>query len=520
MSEEGAGLDVDQLMTVDLAAFDEDAALDLVGSLIDMAADSARPDSTDRAFEFLDQLAARPLRPDSQATLHYFRANAWHNRAAEQGTLQTWAWEQPALQEEILELRRAVRHAGFGDLPRIRQWQIRTNLGSKLSIVGRTIEAIEQWDGVLAEEPRFGKAAGNRGQAFLNYARGIEDTGHVGALLTEAHASLSRAIAPGTMHEADMERVVALYQSGIADIESYLAVEEARAVISREFPLGASPEEVDYRQWCLRERLFLNPLNDMGALSIAARDILLLPGVSESSPSALPPPVFGFFNQMKQEFVSARYTLYAGQNATEPHYSDKDVKLINTLDYPAYGLAAERVRMAFRAAYSIMDKVAFFLNAYTFGHSDLHRVSFRSVWYDGLDRKKGLIARLGQHPNHAMRGLFWLSKDFYEEEFKKVMDPDAEQMAFLRNQLEHRYLQLHDMGAGQDESGSAQPDLRFSLARHDFNARTLRLFRYARAALIYLCMSVRSEERMREPPAGAGLTMPMVMDTWEDDWKR
>ncbi|MGE0186543.1 MAG: LA2681 family HEPN domain-containing protein [Hyphomonadaceae bacterium] len=513
--------DVDQLMAIDLAALDEDAALNCVGLLIDAAADHARADGTAHALKALDELTKRPLRADNRATIHYYRANAWHNRGAEEGALQSWAWEQPALQEEILELRRAVRHAGFADIPRFRQWQIRTNLGSKLSVVGRTIEAIELWDGVLAEEPRFGKAAGNRGQAFMNYARGLDDTGHAGALLAEAHASLSRAVAPGTMHEADMERVIAFYQGERASIEGYLDVEAARELTRREFPLGTTPEEIGYRRWCLNERLFLNPLNDLGSLSIAAADVIMLPGVTESSPSAMPPPIFGYFNQMKQEFVSARYTLYRGLTASEPHYSDKDVKLINTLDYPAYGLATERVRMAFRAAYSILDKVAFFLNAYTaFGHKDLHRVSFRGVWYKGLDRKNGLVARLAQHPNHAMRGLFWLSKDFYEDEFKNVTDPDAEEMAHLRNQLEHRYLQLHDMGAGQDESHSAQPGLRFSVAREDFNARTLKLFRYARAALIYLCISVQTEERMRRTSDGPGLTVPMLLDTWDDDWKR
>jgi hypothetical protein len=60
---------------------------------------------------------------------------------------------------------------------------IRTNLAGKLSTVGRTIEAIEQWDGVLLEEPRFAKAAGNRGQAFMTYAECLEDGGHVSALL-------------------------------------------------------------------------------------------------------------------------------------------------------------------------------------------------------------------------------------------------------------------------------------------------------------------------------------------------
>lgn len=514
--------DVDQLKAIDLAALDEDAALDCVAVLIDASLDAARPDGTAHAVMMLDKLAKRKLRAENGATLHYLRANTCYNRAAEQGTLQAWAWEQRELQEEILELRRAIRHPGFADLPRIRQWQIRTNFGSKLSVAGRTIEAIDVWDGVLAEESRLGKAAGARGQAFHNYARGIDDTGHVDALLAEAHASLSRAIAPGAIHEADIERVIAAFNSEIASIEEYLNVEAARTATRHEFALGDTPEEVAYREWCLRERLFLNPLNDIGAISIAAADVLALPGITENSLSAMPPPVIGFFNQMKQEFVSARYTFYAGLIATEPHFSDNDVKLFNTLDYPAYGLAAERGRMAFRAAYSVLDKIAFFLNAYAAfgGHKELQRVSFRSIWYEGLDQKHGLAVKLQQHDNHALRGLFWLSKDFYEEKFKKVTDPDAEQLSLLRNQLEHRYLQLHDMGVGLDESKAAQPNLRFSLARVDFEARTLRLFRIVRAALIYLCMSVQKEEKLSAASAGTGPAMPMILDTWDDEWKR
>lgn len=521
MSEDVGAPDIDHLMAMHLSAADEDAALHGIAMLIDAAVDFGRADATDRAFALLDDLMARDVREDSRATAHYYRANAWHNRAAQRGMLQSWAWEQPELQEEILELRRAVRHPGFPTLPRFRQWQIETNLGSKLSAVGRTIEAVELWDRVLAKEPRFAKAAGNRGQGLVAYARSIDDEGHVGALFAEAHASLKVATTKGALHEQDSEYVLALYKKDLTDIESWIDVEAVRALTAREFSLGCTAEEIAYRRWCLNERLFINPLNDIGALSIAATDATVLPSVTESSLSHLPPPIFGYFNQMKQEFVSARYTLYDGLNSFGPHFSDNDVKLINTLDYPAYGLATERLRMSFRVAYSVLDKVAFFLNAYAgFNHKNLHRVSFRSVWYEGADPKKGLMPLLAQRPNLPMRGLFWLSKDFYEEEFKKVTDPDAEDLATVRNQIEHRYLQLHDMGSGDDDARSAQPGLRYSLGRADFAAKTLKLFRCTRAALIYLAMSVRCEERLRQVPGASALTMPMPLDNWEDDWKQ
>ena len=77
-----------------------------------------------------------------------------------------------------------------------------------------------------------------------------------------------------------------------------------------------------------------------------------------------PPPVIGFFNQMKQEYVSARFTLYEGLRDTKIHFSDRGVQLFDTLDFPMHSLATERVRAGFRIAYSLLDKVAFLIDHY------------------------------------------------------------------------------------------------------------------------------------------------------------
>ena len=37
---------------------------------------------------------------------------------------------------------------------------------------------------------------------------------------------------------------------------------------------------------------------------------------------------------------------------------------VHTLDSPAYSLATEKMRAAFRVAYSILDKIGFFINDY------------------------------------------------------------------------------------------------------------------------------------------------------------
>jgi len=45
------------------------------------------------------------------------------------------------------------------------------------------------------------------------------------------------------------------------------------------------------------------------------------------------------YNQLKQEFVSARYLYYEGITSEAVHFSDKKVYLYDTLDAPVYSLA-------------------------------------------------------------------------------------------------------------------------------------------------------------------------------------
>jgi ATP synthase F1 epsilon subunit len=165
----------------------------------------------------------------------------------------------------------------------------------------------------------------------------------------------------------------------------------------------------------LRERLFLNPLNDLGELLIAAHDPLS--PVSIVMPLGKGPYLFSYFNSLKQEFVSARFLLYQGLRRHGRHFSDRGVKLSDTLDDSVRGLGMEKVKAAFRVAYSLLDKVAFFLNDYftlRIRHQD---VSFRDLWYE--PKKKGaakdatrvLRSQFVDAENLPLRGLFWISKD-------------------------------------------------------------------------------------------------------------
>ena len=118
--------------------------------------------------------------------------------------------------------------------------------------------------------------------------------------------------------------------------------------------------------------------------------------------------------QIKQEFVSARFLLWEDLTASRSHFSDRDVSLADTLDYPAYGPAVEQTRCAFRMAYAVLDKCAFVLNKYlSLGLPD-NGVSLNRVWLKNGDRNAGMNPAVVDLDNWSLRGLYWLARDLYE----------------------------------------------------------------------------------------------------------
>ena len=76
-------------------------------------------------------------------------------------------------------------------------------------------------------------------------------------------------------------------------------------------------------------------------------------------------------------------------------------------------------------------------------------MSFRSIWREkNGDPIHPIRARFRQSENWLLRGLFWLSKDLFDERQKIVTDPDAQALHELRIHLEHRYVKVHETMRG------------------------------------------------------------------------
>jgi hypothetical protein len=516
------------LDVADISELESGQALAAIGQLVDLSFDLQRQKGLRHAIKWSQQLDAVELPVDQRALLNYFTGNAWSGirQISRAGTAKTWDWHQEELEQEIMCFRRAALGGTDASLARPRLCQVYTNLGNTFSHIGRFVEALDYWDKALALEPAFPMAMGNKGYGLFYYGIALYDGGHRQVFLKLAHEHLSRAL-QGELY-ADARHG---FRDVVDRIESGLEADYLKDPLELpEFELGNGDNEQKYRRWCLANRLFLNPLNDLGPHSIAATDVLTTPSIAV--PLGAGPSYPAFFNQMKQEFVSARFLLHEGLHTQEAHFSDKDVLLYNTLDYPVYSLATEKQKLAFRAAYSLLDKVAFFLNEYMELGIRKHQVSFQRLWYDPKGDRGKVRGEFRELQNWPFRGLFWLAKDLYEDRegnsgFRECIEPEGRRLAEVRNQLEHKYLKIHDemwLDVSDQHSGVTSPfrdALAFSVGRTEFSEFALKMLRLARAALIYLSLGVHVEERRREASRGPEKRVgQMHLDRYEDDWKR
>jgi len=83
-----------------------------------------------------------------------------------------------------------------------------------------------------------------------------------------------------------------------------------------------------------------------------------------------------------------------------------------------------------------------------------------------------------------------------------VLEPDAQRIAEIRNHLEHSYLKVHSSSnLWVPEVEHVPPDpFSYRTTENDLRAKTLRVLKMARSALIYLSLAVHREERTKAGP--------------------
>lgn len=484
----------DILNLTDLNRFDSEQVTNLLAILFETGRESQDVEPIKIGLKFSELQNLEKFSDDDKMTFHYNVANGWfylQQLTQDLNTDEFWSFNLKDLEQQAINLRQAL---SFSEKSANNQkkCEILTNLGNLFSHLGRFSEAQLYWRKVLKINPSFPMAFGNIGFGLFHYAKILYDDGHQILFFKFAYKHLKETINSDIYDDAKLafKNIINLLES-ILDREDLENIQDLK-----DFSLGTTKQESEYRKWCLENQLFLNPLNDVVTENIAAHDCLLLPSMTLKFNKS---PIYQtIFNQIKQEFVSARHLLFEGLNLKELHYSDIDNLQLDTLDSAIYSYSSEKTKIAFRLCYSILDKVGYLLNDYLNLGFKPDQVSFRGIWniYDKKTKSYSLNAKIVQTKNWAFRGLYWLSKDLYEknEDYSTTIEPEAKELARIRNFIEHKSFKIIELG----ENGLLDNGLTYVIARTEFEQKTLNLIKLIRASMIYLSLGINLEEKKKE----------------------
>jgi hypothetical protein len=389
---------------------------------------------------------------------------------------------------------------------------ILTNYANALDAAGRVIEALRIYRKVLELNESFSMARGNYGRALQFLANMVNDGGHYKDIHCYAYQAVKMAISSRDQY---------LYGQAIDAfwkiIENYenMSIKDVvkEPIVYQEYYLGES-EESDYRNWCLENHLFLNPLNEVIDLESAfAHDPLTITKYTENvhhtdsmtRNTIEPPRWFAMINQLKEEYAYARYLCYEGmEKYKDVHFADKEVKLsLASYDYSNYSIRIEQLKSAFKNLYSMLDQICFFVNDF---------------WHLGLEERQANaynVCKAKNYPkdNVVIVSLYWVLCEFYEK-YGEAEQASEKDLSLLRNAIEHKFIKVHEYSWSRKLK--LESDSFYHISEYNLKKYTMRLLELAREALMYLVYAIGVDESKKKK---SGKAVPLHVWDFSDEWK-
>jgi len=451
--------------------------------LVDIAEDLGDAECARRGLSLMENVAVNRL-PDGARTKHWYNLGNGHSAIYQLKKLP--AGVNRSLDEDFGHAKRCYREAMklVAPSPQSRACLL-TNYGILLRTVGRHIEEIEAYDEALEAVPGFAMALWHKARGLRWYSRLVERPTKRSALLEAWHLlkeSLGAGLEP--VHSAKAEQE-------LAELERILKNPKSPTPKHKEH-LAHSDIERKYIKFCLQNRLYLHqcpihsheacqdPLSVRFPASDRSHYLEL-----RSNPLAL----------IKQEYVVARFLLFS-YRLEEPDLSFVDRGTFLPLVEESNGqVYLQLLILSFRAAYAILDKVAYFLNEFCRLGEKADRIYFRDELFLA---NKVLRPELVRYDGPQLSALVDLAHEFSKAQ-------PLYSLRECRHKLEHRCVPVRTTRTSENGStGSADGRSRGTQA-DDLNEThlyedALRLLRVVRATIFYLFYFVRVSV---EPPRSA-----------------
>jgi tetratricopeptide (TPR) repeat protein len=359
--------------------------------------------------------------------------------------------------------------------------RILTNDGNLHGKVGRHLEAIERCDLALKEVPEYPMALMNKALALGRYVR-LADRARKRIDYLEARRLLAKSVAAGL--EVPARKMA---EEELLKLEKILPPSHSRIDTPTKH-VASSALERDYIAFCLKNRLYLHPCpheSHQAYLDPLSADFQRVKDGAHRARLA------AMVSSLKGEYVAARFLLFS------PSLRRPDLRFVDRGTFPplgalgaGQGVYSQFVKLSFRSAYGIFDKIAYFLNGYCNIGLPAKEIYFRPRLFACGKSIRDWVTHFDGLP---LAALYDLSLDFEEAPLRDLRE--------VRHKLEHTCVIVTQPGV--PEKGDVQQPLSPScdedscvLGEDVLREGALHLLRCARAAIFYLLEFVRATEKL------------------------
>lgn len=223
----------------------------------------------------------------------------------------------------------------------------------------------------------------------------------------------------------------------------------------------------DYEYWVNQNYLRINRFCDVEPLSqMSVADNVKLQHIRDTQDKC---KLFETsFNEIKNAFIETRRLTFKAIGGS----GEVNVELI---------------KMTYKNFYSILDKIAVFIQAYLNLPLKVHQVDFATIW---TEKKSNRIRQefLAHPQNLSLLALYNIKLDVYgSRSFDYVIDEQTKDLQRIRNFIEHKVIVIRDGEMTYD-------NYQLQISKRELEINTIRLAQLVRCAIIYLCNFVMHAE--------------------------
>lgn len=451
--------------------------------LADIAEETDDAECARRAVSTMERVNASSL-PEAAKCQHWYNLGNAHSTSFRIKRIAPGI--RRALDSNLIEAKAAYQRsiARSADVGRESRARLHTNYGHLLRRLGRYVEAIESFDQALTQVPDFGMALWGKGTCMSWYSTLVQPP-YKRTALVEAWKlwtlSIEKGVEPGKDAKVrdELHRLEKALH-GPPDLTHAHAEHRADSEI-----------EARYIRFCVENRLYLHPcpLESHEAYLDPLAVRFSIPGTDQAFEL-----ISENLSELKREYASARFLLFAyKENWPDLRFVDRGL-FLPSLDAREGSMHQQLLNLAFRSAYSILDKIAYHLNNYCRLRIKPERISFN----DRLFLERGALrAGLSGYDGLQLAALYDLSRELsLGEALCKLRN--------LRNKLEHRLGVLscaeppekaEQIRAIADRTSSE----RSSVTESELYSETFQLIRAVRAAIFYLFWFVQKTAAPPKP---------------------